>query len=160
MVTQKQRFAIFGTRAQESATPLSVFRPHRNQIFLEGHLRGARLSSPVLHCTSQQPAQASMQKMNTHRSSSVNFLSVSFSVIEPSKWPSITGKIDGMARLQRDWEICETHFGEGLLETEFVTLYTRQANSLGQTAEMSSQVGPIGPQGLPDGVGRRSEYVE
>ena len=63
VVTQKQRFAIFGTRAQESATPLSVFCPHRNQIFLGGHLLGARRSSPQLHRTSQQPAQAIMQNM-------------------------------------------------------------------------------------------------
>jgi hypothetical protein len=57
MVTQKQRLAIFGTRALVCATPLYHLRPHRNQIFLGGQHREACRLSPGLHRTSQQAVQ-------------------------------------------------------------------------------------------------------
>jgi hypothetical protein len=86
--TQKQRFAIFGTRAPVSATP--VVYPHRNQIFLGGQRRAGQL--PRLHPTSQQSVQTIMQKTYVHRPPLVYCLPFQryacFLVSEPSKWPS------------------------------------------------------------------------
>ena len=63
--TQKQRFAIFGTRAPASATHV-LYHPHSNQIFLEGRRREVG-RMPRLHRTSQQLVQAIVQKMYVHR---------------------------------------------------------------------------------------------
>jgi hypothetical protein len=88
VVTQKQRFSIFCTRAPASATP--VIYPHRNQIFLGGQRREAgRL--PRLHHTSQLSVQAIVQKMYVQRPPLVYSLPFQryacLSVTEPSKWP-------------------------------------------------------------------------
>ena len=88
-MTQKQRFAIFGTRAPASAT--HVLYPHRNQIFLEGQRREAG-QSPRLHPSQQ--LQANVQEMYVHRPPLVYCLPFQrytcFLVTEPSQSPSCT----------------------------------------------------------------------
>jgi hypothetical protein len=65
VVTQKQRYAIFGTRAPAPAMTLSHL--DRNQILLGGRRRGACRLSPELHRTSQRSVQAIVLKMHVHR---------------------------------------------------------------------------------------------
>jgi hypothetical protein len=66
-VNQKQRIAIFETRAPVYATHLSrqnlELHPHSNQRFLEGHRRGVRrLSHDLSYLTGQQLLQGATHK--------------------------------------------------------------------------------------------------
>jgi hypothetical protein len=90
-MTQKQCFAIFGTRALACATPPpSLLHRYRNRILLGGQRRGACRLSPGSH---QRSVQTIVQKMYAHRPP----LIISFpipqcacsSVDVPSVWPFI-----------------------------------------------------------------------
>jgi len=63
VVTQKQRFAIFGTRAPACATCLCVRYADTNRIFLGGHHLGVCQLSLGLHDrTGQQLLQGDVHK--------------------------------------------------------------------------------------------------
>ena len=64
----KQRLTIFGTRVPTYTTALSMFHPHRNQIFSEGGRRGACRSSTGLDHASQQSVQVAVQKKDVRTS--------------------------------------------------------------------------------------------
>ena len=61
MVTQKQRFAIVGTRAPADTNHLTDHCLCIDRIFLGGQGRGACRLSPGLHRTSQRLVQATWQ---------------------------------------------------------------------------------------------------
>ena len=94
-VTQKQRFAIVGTRAPACANRLSMPYPDRNRIFVGGRYRRACQLSPGLLYIAPVRSRCRLfcKKMHEHCPSSANPFPVPscacFSADELSECPSI-----------------------------------------------------------------------